>query len=60
IKEKGRRYYWRLFAWTLLRKPKSFPLSITFAIEGFHFRKVAKKIHVPTIRDIHELEQART
>ena len=60
IKEKGRRYYWRLFAWTLLRKPKSFPLSITFAIEGFHFRKVAKKIHVPTIRDIHELEQAKT
>jgi len=60
IKEKGRRYYWRLFAWTLLRKPKSFPLSITFAIEGFHFRKVAKKVHVPTIRDVDELEQART
>ncbi len=60
IKEKGRRYYWRLFAWTLLRKPKSFPLSITFAIEGFHFRKVAKKIHVPTIKDILELEQAKT
>ncbi len=60
IKEKGRWYYWRLFVWTLLRKPKSFPLSITFAIQGFHLRKVAKKIHVPPIEDIHELEQAKT
>jgi len=60
IKEKGRRYYWRLFAWTLLRKPKSFPLSITFAIQGFHFRKVTEKIHVPPIRDVHGLEQAGT
>ena len=40
IKEKGRRYYWRLLAWTLLRRPRSFPLSVTLAIYGFHFRKV--------------------
>ena len=60
IKEKGRGCYWRLFAWTLLKKPKSFPLSITFAIQGFHFRKVAEKIHVPPIEDIQELEQAKT
>jgi radical SAM superfamily enzyme YgiQ (UPF0313 family) len=59
IKEKGRRYYWRLFVWTLLKKPKSFPLSITLAIQGFHFRKVTEKIHVPPIRDIHGLEQTR-
>ena len=39
-------------------KPKSFPLSIAFAIQGFHLRKVAKKIHVPPIRDVDELEQA--
>ena len=58
IKERGRRYYWRLFVWTLLKKPKSFPLSIAFAIQGFHLRKVAKKIHVPPIRDVNELEQA--
>ncbi len=59
IKEKGRRYYWRLFAWTLLRKPKSFPLSISFAIQGFHFRKVAQKIqHIPSITDIDDLQRA--
>ncbi len=44
VKEKGRRYYWRLFGSTLLRKPRFFPLFITLAIYGFHFRKVAKKI----------------
>jgi radical SAM superfamily enzyme YgiQ (UPF0313 family) len=58
IKEKGRRYYWRLVAWTLLRKPRSFPLSIALAIQGFHFRKVAEKIHVPSMRDIHDLQRA--
>ncbi len=44
IKGEGRGYYWRLFIWTLLNKPESFSLSITFAIQGFHFRKVAEKI----------------
>jgi radical SAM superfamily enzyme YgiQ (UPF0313 family) len=42
IKEKGRKYYWRLLAWTLLRHPRSFPLSVTLAIYGFHFRKVVE------------------
>jgi Fe-S oxidoreductase len=60
IKEKGRQYYWRLFAWTLLKKPKSFPLSIAFAIQGFHFRKVAKKIPAPPISDVDVLERAET
>jgi len=49
IKEKGRWYYWRLFVSTLLKHPRSFPLSITFAIQGFHFRKVAEKIPVTPI-----------
>jgi len=44
VKEKGRGYYWRLFAWTLMKKPKVFPLSIAFAVQGFHFRKVAEKV----------------
>ena len=55
IKEKGRRYYWRLFAWTLLKKPRSFPLSITFAIQGFHFRKVAEKIQLTPVIPVEEL-----
>jgi radical SAM superfamily enzyme YgiQ (UPF0313 family) len=34
-------HYWRLFFWTLFRRPHLFPLAITFAIYGFHFRQVA-------------------
>src|SRR3989304_2983332 len=37
--------YWRLFFWTLFRRPRLFPLAITFAIYGFHFRQVAA-LHV--------------
>jgi len=33
-------YYWKLFFWTLFRKPKLFPLAITFAIYGYHFRQI--------------------
>ncbi len=36
-----RSQYWRLFFWTLLRRPRLFPLAITLAIYGFHFRQVA-------------------
>ncbi len=43
IREKGRRYYWKLLILTLLRWPRSFPLSITLAIYGFHFRKIIEK-----------------
>ncbi len=51
IKERGRRYYWRLFASTLLKNPKAFSLSIGLAIVGFHFRKVAEKIQRAPIKD---------
>jgi hypothetical protein len=37
--------YWRLFFWTLFRRPRLFPLAITFAIYGFHFRQVAE-LHI--------------
>jgi radical SAM superfamily enzyme YgiQ (UPF0313 family) len=35
-----RYHYWKLFFWSLLRRPKLFPLAITLSIYGFHFRKV--------------------
>jgi len=38
-------HYWRLFFWTLFRRPRLFPLAITFAIVGFHFRQVIE-LHV--------------
>jgi radical SAM superfamily enzyme YgiQ (UPF0313 family) len=37
--------YWRLFFWTLFRRPQLFPLAITLAIMGFHFRQVVE-LHV--------------
>ena len=40
IKEEGRSYYWKLFFWSLFRRPRLFPMAITSAIYGFHFRKV--------------------
>jgi radical SAM superfamily enzyme YgiQ (UPF0313 family) len=36
--------YWRLLTWALLRKPKLFPLAITLAIHGYHFRRISKTI----------------
>ncbi|NTW44140.1 MAG: DUF4070 domain-containing protein, partial [Anaerolineaceae bacterium] len=38
-------HYWRLFFWTLFKRPNLFPLAITFAIYGFHFRQVIE-LHV--------------
>jgi len=40
IIEKERVYYWKLFFWSLFRRPQVFHLAITFAIYGFHFRRV--------------------
>lgn len=34
-------YYWKLFLWTLFRKPQLFSLAILFAIYGFHFKKIS-------------------
>ena len=59
VKEKGRLQYWKLVVWTLLKKPKTFPLSITLAVQGFHFRKVAEKIRLSLASDIRRLEPAR-
>jgi len=36
-------YYWKLFFWSLFRRPRIFHLAITFSIYGFHFRKVFKE-----------------
>lgn len=40
IIDKERVYYWKLFFWSLFRRPQLFHLAITFAIYGFHFRKI--------------------
>jgi len=40
VKDIGRKYYWKLFFWTLFRHPRLFPLAITFTIYGYHFRRI--------------------
>lgn len=39
-----RSHFWKLLFWSLFRKPRLLPLTITYAVYGFHFRKVAEKI----------------
>jgi hypothetical protein len=45
IRGAERVHYWKLFFWTLFRRPRLFPLAITLAIYGYHFRQVAA-LHV--------------
>jgi len=40
IKERERFHYWRLFLWSICTRPRLTPLAVTFAIYGYHFRKV--------------------
>jgi len=39
-----RLHYWKIFFWSLTRKPRLLPLAVTLAIYGFHFRKVAERV----------------
>src|SRR5262249_5960067 len=45
ILDQGRVYYWKLFFWTLFRKPRLFPLAITLSIYGYHFRQITR-LHI--------------
>jgi len=40
---KERVQYWKLLVWTAVRRPKLFPLAVTFAIYGYHFRKTCEQ-----------------
>jgi radical SAM superfamily enzyme YgiQ (UPF0313 family) len=39
---KERIEYWKLLAWTLFRRPRSFGLAVTCAIYGYHFRRTCE------------------
>lgn len=39
-----RAYYWRLIFWTIFRRPGLFPMAITFAVYGLHFRKYFERL----------------
>ena len=42
--DRNRKYYWHLFFWTIFKRPKLFPMAITYTIYGYHFMRVFKKI----------------
>ena len=44
IREPGKRFYWKLLFFTLLKHRRKFALSVTLAIYGFHFRRIAQTI----------------
>lgn len=43
IKSGERFYYWKLFFWSLFKRPRVLPWAITLAIYGFHFRKIYRR-----------------
>ncbi|HEY6436307.1 MAG TPA: B12-binding domain-containing radical SAM protein, partial [Ignavibacteriaceae bacterium] len=42
--EKGKKYFWKLLAFSIFKHPTKFPLAMTMAVYGYHFRRVAAKI----------------
>ncbi len=42
ITGKERFEYWKLLLWTVLRRPRAFPLAVTLAIYGYHFRRTCE------------------
>ncbi len=42
IRSRARAHYWKLFFWTLLRRPRLLPQAITLAIYGHHFHRVCE------------------
>ncbi len=44
LREKGKRYYWKLFFHSLIYYPQKFGVAITMAVYGYHFRQVVRRI----------------
>lgn len=40
---KERLYFWRVILWTLFLRPRLFPLAVTLAIYGYHFRTICER-----------------
>lgn len=41
IRESGRKHFWKLFAFSLVKHPRKFPIAMTLSVYGFHFRRIA-------------------
>jgi len=44
VLDSSRAYYWRFVFSTLIKHPRSFQLSMTLAVYGFHFRSVIRRL----------------
>lgn len=44
IRGEERFLFWSLLAWTAVRRPRLFPLAVTLAIYGYHFRMVFQSL----------------
>jgi radical SAM superfamily enzyme YgiQ (UPF0313 family) len=42
VQGRERRHFWDLMFWTAFKRPRSFSLSVSMAIYGFHFRKIVE------------------
>lgn len=44
ILDKGKKYFWQTFIYSLIKHPKKFPLAMTLSVYGYHFRRIAATI----------------
>jgi len=44
VLDKGKRYYWKLLIFSLLKYPEKFSVAVMLTIYGFHFRKVSEAV----------------
>jgi radical SAM superfamily enzyme YgiQ (UPF0313 family) len=52
VLDRDRLYYWRFFISTVLKNPRSFPMSMALAVYGFHFRTIVRKYTKTPIQDV--------
>jgi len=52
VLDRDRWYFWRFYISTLLKRPRSFPISMALAVYGFHFRTIVRKYTKMPIQDI--------
>lgn len=44
VLEKGKKYFWKTFIYSLIKYPKKFSLAMTLSVYGYHFRRIAETI----------------
>lgn len=44
VLEKGKKYFWKTFIYSLVKYPKKFSLAMTLSVYGYHFRRIAETI----------------